>query len=386
MQKRLEKGSSRRGKVLKTFDRKKWFKNYRAYMKDISRALSPDGRFHKQFVLPLGEQNENSKYDEQAMKEFCRLKGYKVEDSLWASGLVTQTNSGDTKIIQVAESFVKNIEENYQKIEDRKDKLLEYIKSCPQEHLKSTTKKISKYQELQDEMKRHEAVVNDYIYVAKKMRSSYSLVFCFSSQLVAMQSTDTAWRSCMDLDGGAHSDKVGSGISEGTFIVYLTLSEDAERLRGPLARVLVKPFRSKEGKVYWFVDQVYPRGTKNYFRSAVAKLLDERHNKFVDDGHYKLPSGVYNDGVNEMKIDDIYRYVQIGDFSDLMNQSSEFLETMFERHGREVLRNWDKKTPFPNITVKNLDASGMDLREFPKGITVTGNLNLSNTNIETLFE
>lgn len=184
----------------------------------------------------------------------------------------------------------------------------------------------------------------------------------------------------MNLDSGINRHKVGSGMAEGTFVVFLVRNEDTN-IDGPIARVLVKPFKKQndETQVFWYVDQVYPQGTNAQFRQAVVKVL-KAHNMKSTDGKYTLPSGVYKDTKGFVEIDDVYRYVQAGDFSDLKNKPKEFIEKMFERHPKEIVMNWDFNIPFPDIETESLDLSGTDIRKLPKGIKAK-NINLSNTNI-----
>lgn len=390
----FKKGSKYRDEVLKSFTNdkkknpeglKKWLKVYNKYTRPLFKDLA-GGTFKKTVIIPFNKSGGNSSFDHEEMKRFVKSQGYTVDNTNWAAGLVTKTKPGDTKVIQIAKSYSENIKKKYQELEDTKDKLENEIKDPKfSDQIKdSKKKKIVEIEEKQQEMKKFEDIASKYIDYASKDDNKYSMVFSLDPRAISSQSTKTAWSSCMNLDSGINKRYVGSGIVEGTFVVFLVLNEDIDKMNGPIARVLVKPFFNEDKKVFWYVDQVYPRGTNAAFRTAVAKIL-KKHNMKSEDGNYKLPEKVYDDGTSEIKIDDIYRYAEIGDFSDITSKPKDFIEKMFDKHAVKVLQNWPKGEDFPDITVKNLDASSADIRYFPKGITVTGNLNLSGTNIEKIF-
>ena len=327
------------------------------------------------------------KTDDKELKIFIKSQGYQIEDKFWAAGLVTKTKPGDTKILQVVKSFRDNIKNNYQTKEDRKDKLLKQIETgnFNQQLVNSKKKEIEKIEKEQVEMKKYEELVNDYI-DSNSDSSNLVMVFSLNTRAIASQSTKVAWTSCMNLEGGQFKEKVGSGIASGAFVVFLAEKDEiGNKTSEPKARVLVKPFfDSKKKNVFWFADQVYPRGTNSKFRQAVTKLL-KQFNMDIKDGNYKLPSGVYDDGTSEVKVDDVYRYVQIGDFSDLQTKPKKFIEKMFERYPKEIILNWDFDVPFPDIEIETLDLSNTDIRKIPKGIKAR-NWNLSGTNIGPVLE
>lgn len=122
----------------------------------------------------------------------------------------------------------------------------------------------------------------------------YKIVLSIQPRLIASQSTDVGWTSCMDLVYGQNSTKVGEGIGEGVIIAYLAKIGDEKSLRSPSARVLVKPYKSAKGnEIVWMVDRIYGT-TSESFKEKVQKIFQPINAKAAS-GNYRPRAGVYID-------------------------------------------------------------------------------------------
>ena len=111
----------------------------------------------------------------------------------------------------------------------------------------------------------------------------YKIVLSIQPRLIASQSTNVGWRSCMTLDTDNENpqlaERVGKGISDGVIIAYLTRTGDEQALNSPVARTLIKPLRNEDGEVAYAYDKVY--GTApSAFKTKVIEII-KRTGKYL---------------------------------------------------------------------------------------------------------
>jgi hypothetical protein len=90
----------------------------------------------------------------------------------------------------------------------------------------------------------------------------FKIVLSIQPRLIASQSTEVGWTSCMNLDDGINKHMVGSGISAGVIVAYLVKNNDTVSLDHPVARVLIKPLVQDKHTV-WTVDKIYGTAPRN---------------------------------------------------------------------------------------------------------------------------
>jgi hypothetical protein len=126
-------------------------------------------------------------------------------------------------------------------------------------------------------------------------KKSGPLMVCISRHPydVAGMSTDRGWTSCMDLKTGELKRKVKLDVVHGSMIAYLIRADD-KNIKNPLARIIIKPFLSKDGKETVFQTAgVYGTGNR-----AFTKFVDGWVNELNKDkvGAYNMRPTMYSDG------------------------------------------------------------------------------------------
>ena len=69
--------------------------------------------------------------------------------------------------------------------------------------------------------------------------NQYKIVFSLETRKVASQSTNVNWRSCMNLVNGENRQFVGSSITNGLAVVYLTRVGDYLKIKGLAQQLFV---------------------------------------------------------------------------------------------------------------------------------------------------
>lgn len=143
------------------------------------------------------------------------------------------------------------------------------------------------------------------IYDYKK--GEQKIVFTMDIRAVASQSSFVGWKSCMRLnpdensEQGMYANKVGPGISAGTFIAYLTRVGDEKELENPLGRVLLKPYVlfSEDGsvqKMTWFPSIYYPKENPNpNFEKKISIIMSRYAPKVEGFSRLTIHPEVYQD-------------------------------------------------------------------------------------------
>ena len=321
----------------------------------------------------------------------------------------------DIEKLKTDKKFLAKTEEEREKIKKSKEETL----------VKLTERNVALKNKLENLQKDEEVFTKLQEKIYKYKDINYKILITYIPWRVAAMSTfsasgDAPWSSCMNLSDGVNKHFVGSSINNGAFVAYLIRPGDEENINNPIARVLIKPFiKIKEDKyedddddyveedednkklkyaeidyidksmletdVFWYVDLVYPRGQHGTFRSKVVSIFN-KVNSNVEKGEFVISKGQYTDSKDKVEIDDVFKYVNDGDYSDIETKDNDFITKMIENYTFEFFSNWpeDKKIPESVVIRSSLKIENMDIRKFPEGFTVTGNLTIDNINVRKL--
>lgn len=339
-------------------------------------------------------------------------------------------NEKDKNLIKI-----KKIKEYLDKVKEDKKFLnkneseKEAILISKNNSLKSLEEKNILIEKKLDDLKKDEEVfskLQDKIYKYKDI--NYKILITYIPWRIAAMSTFSShnppWDSCMNLEHGSNNHYVGSSISNGAFVAYLIRPGDEKNIENPIARVLIKPFlrisdnivkydyeddyeedeeedennkydryaeidyldkNKLETDVYWYVDLVYPRGQYGSFRSKVVSIFN-KINTNVKKGDFIISKGQYADSKSKVNIDDIFTYVNNGDYSDISTKDTIFISKMIKEYPFEFFSNWPEKESMPEnlIIHSNIELENMDIRKLPDGLVINGNLTINNINIKKL--
>ena len=321
----------------------------------------------------------------------------------------------DIEKLKTDKKFLAKTEEEREKIKKSKEETL----------VKLTERNVVLKNKLENLQKDEEVFTKLQEKIYKYKDINYKILITYIPWRVAAMSTfsasgDAPWSSCMNLSDGVNKHFVGSSINNGAFVAYLIRPGDEENINNPIARVLIKPFIKIENdeeeeddyeddedyenkkklkyaeidyidksmldtNVFWYVDLVYPRGQHGTFRSKVVSIFN-KVNSNVEKGEFVISKGQYTDSKDKVEIDDVFKYVNDGDYSDIETKDNDFITKMIENYTFEFFSNWpeDKKIPESVVIRSSLKIENMDIRKFPEGFTVTGNLTIDNINVRKL--
>jgi hypothetical protein len=147
-----------------------------------------------------------------------------------------------------------------------------------------------------DEIKK--SYMNDPARSASKQAGHLTITASRHPYDVAGMSTDRGWNSCMHMDHGASRKYLPKDIEHGTHVAYLHHKNDPT-ISHPVARIALKPFKSKNGHTILHPeDSVY--GTADqHFKDTVSKWAN-KHFPMKPDIIYHRNSKLYNDsGIND---------------------------------------------------------------------------------------
>ena len=170
------------------------------------------------------------------------------------------------------------------------------------QQIKAIEKRIEKDKEKMVTYQKALSVTDSYEKIINS-NFSYKIELSYDIRKIASQSTNTPWRSCMNLDNGENLHYVATGIAAGTFVAYMR-NENTE-----FARILFKPYvaydASTKGfiynwipsKLYWNSQKLKPnqrRFIENEFAYKIKEFVKGKYRpeKSKD---YVLVSKVYND-------------------------------------------------------------------------------------------
>lgn len=314
------------------------------------------------------------------------------------------------------------------KTQEEKDKIVKSKK----ETLEKVSLSINTLNKTLEDLRKDEEAFNKLENKIYKYNDiNYKILITYIPWRVASMSTfsksgNVPWSSCMNLESGVNKHYVGSSISNGAFVAYLIRPGDEENIDNPIARVLIKPFVKVENeedyeeyrdddseyeneneyynskipedqyaeidyldenilkKIFWYVDLVYPRGQYPMFRNKVVKIFE--HLNKTQQGTFIISKGQYVDSKEKIELDDIFSYVNKGDYSDLKDKNNDFITKIIKRYPFEFFSNWPENEKMPeNLKFRgNMDLSDMDIRKIPEGLNINGNLIIKNLNLRKI--
>jgi hypothetical protein len=137
-------------------------------------------------------------------------------------------------------------------------------------------------------------------------------------------------------------------------------------------------------RIFWYVDLVYPRGGYPLFRNKVVQIFD--HLNKTKEGTFVISKGQYVDSKEKIELDDVFAYINKGDYSDLKDKNEKFISKIMDRYPFEFFSNWPDNQKMPeNLKIRgDINLSDMDIRKIPEGLNVSGNIFIKNLNIRKI--
>lgn len=300
--------SNYRKTVTKNID----FKTYKATLPQLKQVMRDfnNGVFKSTLIFDLNDKKPAVKVSKTDSRLIQILKNldYDVSDESYMLGFVKKKDK-TILVTDVLNSLDnKNVESMRQAYEKK-----------PNENMK---KQIDSLDEYNRYIKKFKHNIAGYKIASTQ---KYKIVISIQPRLIASQSTQVGWTSCMNLEEGMNKHFVGQGIAEGVIVAYLVKTGDEHTLESPTARILLKPFKSKDN-ILFDIDKTYGTASDD-FREKLFKILKD-HNRYLHgdnlkEGVYKFPNKVYADDIRtitkvvyspgseqEKIMDAIYRILQ----------------------------------------------------------------------------
>lgn len=353
-------------------------------MKKIMKGIN-NGKFARTVIIdPNGKVKKKKLLGNRDFIMFLASMGWSAsEQSIEANTIKSKSvkEIALTDFLKMWDNKLKNINKVNQKMDELEDKEKEGKLSASEK--KILVEKQKEYKALTEYQKMRSKFEDKNILNGKKV------VISIVPRLIASQSTQVTWDSCMQFDrksGVVYADKarhggVGGGIANGVLIAFLVEYNDNDIAR-PISRCLIKPFKNEKGDIFWYADKVYTAKQQmlidekgmtkadakemsafadrsaGKFRALIYDIL-EPFNADIPEDTYQLSKGIYNDTKSEYKVTPVTKYIMRGDFSDLKGKDSKFLTEL----AQQELNIWNK-------------------REFQEAIfshdVIEGDINLSN--------
>lgn len=290
------------------------YKKNLKYLKTIFTKLN-HGKFKSTIIYDydsIKAENKKLNYADKIIMKFLGKLDYEVSDESYLLGFA-QKDDKTILIYDILESMQKKniiaMKKAWDKTGD--DKIMKQIEAL--QYLRD---------EVDEEGFKIETTHSYMIANEKK----YKIVISIQPRLIASQSTEVGWESCMSLDSGSNRHYVGRGIEQGVVVAYLVKNNDVEFLNSPSARVLLKPFKNENNKIIWDVDKIYGTAPES-FRDKVLKIFEPFNSK--EAGNYSLSGRIYNDTLEESKLvlsDEQKQMIETGDFSKIDDESLKFIQ------------------------------------------------------------
>ena len=125
-------------------------------------------------------------------------------------------------------------------------------------------------------------------------KTDFIIVFSKHAYDIADMSPDRGWTSCMNLYKGEYKEYVEWDVKEGSFICYLTKTEDTN-LNKPTGRILVKPYTNTKDKndvLYSPESKIYGTAPNEFLTTVKGVLSDIQGEKL---GIFSLSDELYCD-------------------------------------------------------------------------------------------
>lgn len=178
---------------------------------------------------------------------------------------------------------------------------------------------------------------------------------------IGSMSTNTGWKSCMNLHGGCYNSYTRQDVKEGTLIAYLIDVKDKD-IMYPIGRVLLKPYKNvKEGEngTLLNVGKVYGEFPSKYLDVLKAWLKEKQ--KGVK-GIFTFNNKLYNDYEKQYISGDKEVKFKIGDRVKIVHEENK--DFVGEKGTVDKIGIVDKIGTYININVKldNFKTLGVKFR------------------------
>jgi hypothetical protein len=293
------------------------YKKNLKYLKTIFTKLN-HGKFKSTIIFDydsIKADNKKLNYADNIIIRFIQKLDYEVSPESYLLGFAKKDDK-TVLIYDILETMRKKKISAMKKAWDKTgdDKIMKQIEALEYLHTETEEENI----ELE--------TTHSYMIADEK---KYKIVLSIQPRLIASQSTEVGWESCMSLSDGSNRHYVGRGIEQGVVVAYLVKNNDVDYLNSPSARVLLKPFKNENGSIVWDVDKIYGTAPET-FRDKVLKIFEPFNSK--EAGTYSISSRIYNDTLEESKLilnDKQNEMIDTEDFSEIDEESLKFIEYVF---------------------------------------------------------
>jgi len=158
-------------------------------------------------------------------------------------------------------------------------------------------------------------LISDFKVIGSNQK--FKIIFTLSPRVFISQSTRANLakniKSCMNVFYGLNRKFLVTSLFDGSFIAFLVkVNKDKDgndlldsKIIDPVARCVIKPYRSSNGEIFWVPDNVYEEdGAMNYgdLSSKIAEILS-MNNMLPKDTYYLNDKANYLDSVDNIRND-----------------------------------------------------------------------------------
>lgn len=338
------------------------FKKYKTNLKKLKTIFTKlnHGKFKSTLIFDYDSIKAESKrfsYLDNIILRLLRSLGYEVsEESYWLGF----AKKGDKTFL------IKNILETVQN-----KNIIAMKKAWDKTGDDKIMKQVEAIQHFREDLDDADGMdlESSHVYVIADEKK-YKIVLSMQPRLIASQSTEVGWTSCMNLYEGSNAHYVGSGIAEGVVVAYLVKNNDVQFLNSPSARVLLKPFKNENNEIIWEVDKIYGTAPSS-FADKVLKIFEPFNSK--EAGAYNLSSKVYADNVGSEKIvlsDEQKRMIAENDFKNADEEPMFFINYALQQANKyqiiKYLKNPEERLKQEAMRAYIRSEEKVDIVEFAK--------------------
>ena len=240
---------------------------YKQRLKELLKRFftNEDGKIVNTIIIPYTAQNIQSLQQiDKNIIQYLNNHGYKCTEESYLLGYCLNNKNKEVSIIDVLK-MIKQY--NIEKLEQDK-------KNNPQYSI-----------HYDNRIKAKQNFKENYLTYYQNFNKNRSKIIAFTwlPRAIASMSTDVGWRSCMNLYDGGRSEFVFSTIEAGAFIAWLVQKGDEEILDNPQARILIKAYVSKKGKIFWYPEgKIYGTAPQN-FHTKVKEFVIKQQEIYLTD-------------------------------------------------------------------------------------------------------
>lgn len=303
------------------------FKEYKKNLKILKQHFAKlnNGKFKSTLIYDYDKIKVDVKKINDKDKEiikFLQMLDYNVSEESYLLGFAEDENGKAKTIQSILDGFKNKNIEAMQKAYDktRNEKIQKQIEAL----------KYLQEAEVEYEGNFNPFETHGYTIAQEK---KYKIVMSIQPRLIASQSTEVGWTSCMNLYEGINRGYVGPGIEQGVIVAYLARTGDEKNLDSPTARVLIKPMYNEknEKEILYVVDKIYGTASEA-FREKVNKIIESLNSKVA--GTYRMSDRIYSDEIPSTKMiftEKQQKMIDANDFSKIEEEDEQFIKYVIER-------------------------------------------------------